>query len=81
MVLRHADAGADEALVLQRRHQPLDGFFQVADLIGRGPQIVEIAVVVVVGGADPGFVLVRHDEDLPPVHRLGDDGELVRRFS
>src|SRR5690606_14920121 len=80
-----AGPGAEHVVLGQRAGDGVvDGLEQVGDVLGRALRVVEVAVVVGVGGADVGdrpgpadrAVLAgpRHDEDRPPVAPHGQDG-------
>src|SRR5439155_22984964 len=72
---RRPDAGvrSDRARFANRRKHARDALDQVAALLAGSYAVVEIAEVVVVGGADRRHVLPGHDEDLPPVDGIARD--------
>src|SRR5919106_855912 len=65
--------GAEDTRLADGRNGVLDALEQVLHFVLRHPEIVRVAVVVDVGGADDRRLLVWHDEDLPVVDRVGDD--------
>ncbi len=69
-----AGVGADGARLVDGGEDAGDAFDEVAHLFARGVDAVEVAVEVVVGGAEDGHVLPRLEEDLPPVDGAGEDG-------
>jgi hypothetical protein len=56
------------------RKDARDALDEVPDLLARGPDLIEIAVKIVVGGADNAHVLPGGHEDLPAVDGPGRDG-------